>query len=70
MSESKIAKKKTSLAFDEDVYQTLKLASIYLNKDMTEIIEIAVAEWLVRNKEKLPKELLPRIGDIEKRFFR
>ncbi|WP_009990772.1 hypothetical protein, partial [Saccharolobus solfataricus] len=53
--ESKIAKKKTTLAFDEDVYHTLKLVSVYLDREMTEIIEEAVVMWLVQNKEKLPK---------------
>ncbi len=38
MAESKkMVKKKTTLASDEDVYQTLKLVSVYLNRDMTEI---------------------------------
>ncbi|BBL45980.1 hypothetical protein [Metallosphaera sedula] len=64
---TKMAKKKTTLAFDEDVYKVLKLVSIYLKKDMTEIIEIAVADWLVKNKEKL-KELQPKIESIEERF--
>ncbi len=65
----KILKKKTTLAFDEDVYQTLKLVSVYLNRDMTEIIEEAVVMWLVQNKEKLPNELKPKIDEIGKRFF-
>ena len=65
----KIVKKKTTLAFDEDVYQTLKLVSVYLNRDMTEIIEEAVVIWLVQNKEKLPKELWNKIDEIGKRFF-
>jgi hypothetical protein len=65
----KIMKKKTTLAFDEDVYQTLKLVSVYLNRDMTEIIEEAVVMWLVQNKEKLPNELKPKIDEIGKRFF-
>jgi hypothetical protein len=65
----KIVKKKTTLAFDEDVYQTLKLVSVYLNRDMTEIIEEAVVMWLVQNKEKLPNELKPKIDEIGKRFF-
>ncbi|AQQ16873.1 ORF21 [Sulfolobus spindle-shaped virus 3] len=65
----KITKKKTTLAFDEDVYQVLKLVSVYLNRDMTEIIEEAVVMWLIQNKEKLPKELQPKIEEINKRFF-
>ncbi|ABV26210.1 Arc-like repressor, partial [Sulfolobus spindle-shaped virus 4] len=65
----KIAKKKTTLAFDEDVYQVLKLVSVYLNRDMTEIIEEAVVMWLIQNKEKLPVELRPKIDEIGKRFF-
>jgi hypothetical protein len=70
MAESKrILKKKTSLAFDEDVYQILKLVSVYLNRDMTEIIEEAVVMWLIQNKEKLPNELKPKIDEIGKRFF-
>lgn len=70
MAESKkIVKKKTTLAFDEDVYQTLKLVSVYLNRDMTEIIEEAVVMWLIQNKEKLPKELWNKIDEIGKRFF-
>lgn len=69
MAETKIAKKKTSLAFDEDVYQVLKLVSVYLNRDMTDIIEEAVVLWLVTNKDKLPKELQPKIEELGKRFF-
>ncbi|ACZ35737.1 unknown [Sulfolobus spindle-shaped virus 6] len=65
----KITKKKTTLAFDEDVYQVLKLVSVYLNRDMTEIIEEAVVMWLIQNKEKLPNELKPKIDEIGKRFF-
>jgi len=65
----KILKKKTSLAFDEDVYQILKLVSVYLNRDMTEIIEEAVVMWLAQNKEKLPNELKTKIDEIGKRFF-
>lgn len=65
----KITKKKTTLAFDEDVYQVLKLTSVYLNRDMTEIIEEAVVMWLIQNKEKLPNELKPKIDEIGKRFF-
>ncbi|MQL56442.1 hypothetical protein GFB69_12200 [Acidianus ambivalens] len=65
----RVTKKKTTLAFDEDVYQVLKLVSVYLNRDMTEIIEEAVVAWLVQNKEKLPVELRPKIDEIGKRFF-
>jgi len=65
----KMVKKKTTLAFDEDVYHTLKLVSVYLNRDMTEIIEEAVVMWLIQNKEKLPKELWNKIDEIGKRFF-
>lgn len=60
----KIEKKKTTLAFDEDVYRVLKLTSIYLNRHMTEIIEEAVVMWLIQNKEKLPVELRPKIDEI------
>ena len=69
MAETKIAKKKTTLAFDEDVYHVLKLVSVYLNRDMTDIIEEAVVLWLITNKDRLPKELGPKIDEIGKRFF-
>ncbi|AZG03154.1 hypothetical protein [Sulfolobus spindle-shaped virus] len=68
--ERKIAKKKTTLAFDKDVYFVLKLTSIYLNRDMTEIIEEAVVMWLIQNKEKLPNELKPKIEEIENKVIK
>jgi|GEM_PF-2283044 hypothetical protein len=68
MAETK--KKKTTLAFDEDVYHLLRLTSVYLNRDMTDIIQESVVTWFVQNKEKLPSELKIKVNEIEKRFFR
>ncbi|QGA87270.1 hypothetical protein [Sulfolobus spindle-shaped virus] len=68
-SETRIQKKKTTLAFDEDVYYVLKIVSVYLNRDMTDIIEEAVVTWLIAHKEELPQEIQPRIDEVGKRFF-